>query len=236
MQYRNDLRAHYEQVLRGPVLMQRSSRAPFVVAALIGALPLLVLATAAPGGGDWRWLEYPRHITLIAAVLGLVVCSAKTRATAIVVLAGTVAITLAWELIGEYRGLAKFGRTDLFGKELGLLVDVSVVRAAPWLAGVSYTLIAYLSIARSRDLQANLRRAAVWLIGVGLVALAITLNNESWLTLENLKGDGVYRSSTRWPDTKELSLVADLFAVAAGIGALLYRRRSTRLPKATLRE
>jgi hypothetical protein len=196
-----------------------SSRAPFIVAGVLAAVPLLVLAAAAPGGGDWRWLEYPRHITLIAIALGIAVAFAKNRPTALIVLAGTVAITLAWELIGEHRGLAKFGRTDLFRSELGLLVDLSVGRAAPWLVGVAYGALAYLSIARSRDFSRNRKRAAIWLGTIALIALVLTLSNTSWLTLENLEGDGVYRSSVAWPDTKKLSLVADvLVLIAAAIG------------------
>jgi hypothetical protein len=196
-----------------------SSRAPFVIAGVLAALPLLVLAAAAPGGGDWRWLEYPRHITLIAIALGIAVAFAKNRPTALIVLAGTVAITLAWELIGEHRGLAKLNRTDLFRSELGLLVDLSVGRVAPWLVGVAYGALAYLSIARSRDFHRNRKRAAIWLATIAVVAFVITLGNESWLTLENLEGDGVYRSSAAWPDTKKLSLVADvLVLIAAAIG------------------
>ena len=89
-------------------------------------------------------------------------------------------------------------------------------------------------IGRARDAHKNRRVAALWLIGVALLALAITYANESWLTLENLKGHGTYRSSAAWPDTKKLSLVADLVALAAGIAALVYRPKSN-LPKATLR-
>jgi len=212
--------------------MPPASRGPFVVAALIAVVPLLVLAAAAPGGADWRWLEYPRHVTIIAIGLGIWMCFAKARPTALIALAGTVAITLLWELLGEYRGLAKFGRTDLFGSELNLLVDLSVASAAPWLLGGAYTVLAVLAIGRSRDARANRRRAAVWLIAIAGVAVCITLRNESWLTLENLKGNGTYRSSSSWPDTKQLSLVADLLALAAGIVALVYKPRSN-LPKAT---
>jgi len=211
-----------------------ASRAPYVIAALAAAVPLLVLGAAAPGGGDWRWLEYPRHMTLIAIALGLAVCFAKVRPTALIVLAGTVGITLAWELIAEHRGLAKFGRTDLFRSELNLLIDLAVGRAAPWLVGFAYAAIAYLAIDRSRDAHANRKRAAIWLIAIACIALAITLSNESWLTLENLKGDhGVYRSSVAWPDTKKLSLAADLLALATGLVALVYKPRSN-LPKATV--
>lgn len=203
-------------------------RAAFVVVGLIAAIPLLVLAAAAPGGGDWRWLEYPRHITLIAVALGICVGFAKARPTALLVLAGTVAITLGWELIGEHRGLAQLGRTDLFRSELGLLVDLSVGRAAPWLVGFAYGALAFLAIDRSSDPSVNRRRVAVWLIVIATIALMLTLANDSWLTLENLEGDGVYRSSASWPDTKQLSLVADLLALVTALVALV-------LPKARLR-
>jgi hypothetical protein len=196
------------------------SRAPFIVVAVIALLPLLVLGAAAPGGGDWRWLEYPRYITMIAFSLGIGLCFARHPPTALLVLAGTVAITLGWELIGEHRGLSKLGRTDMFRSELGLLVDLSVGRVAPWLVGFAYGALAYLSISRSRDPHKNRKRAAIWLLAIAAIALALTLRNESWLTLENLKGDGVYRSSVAWPDTKKLSLVADLLALIAGCIAL----------------
>ena len=212
--------------------MTPSSRAPFVVAALLAAVPLLVLAAAAPGGGKWVWLEYPRHMTMFAIMLGIACCFAKVRPTALMVLAGTVVIAMLWDLVGEYRGLAKFGRTDLFRSELGLLVKLSVGRAAPWVVGGAYAVLAYLAIGRSRDLHKNRRRAAGWLIAIAAFALLITLRNESWLTLENLKGDGTYRSSASWPDTKKLSLVIDFVALALGLAGLLYKPRSN-LPKAT---
>ena len=196
-------------------------RAPFLFAAVVAAIPLLLLGAAAPGGGDWRWLEYPRHMTLVAAALGIAVCFAKARPTAIVVLAGTVAITLVYELLAEHRGLAKFGRTDLFRSELGLLVDLSVGRAAPWLLGAAYSVLAFLAIDRSHDAHVNRRRAALWLLAVATIALVITYANRSWLTLENLQGDGVYRSGASWPDTKKLSLGVDAAAIAMALAALV---------------
>ena len=206
----------------------------YVLAAVIAVVPLFILAAAAPGGGDWRWLEYPRYMTFFAAAFGIAACFAKSRQIAFLVLAGTVVIALAWEMIGEYVGLSKFGRTDLFSTELKLLVDLSVARAAPWLVGSAYAAIALLSITRVRDARTNRRRAGTWLIAVALVALAITYKNESWLTLENLSEHGTYRSSVAWPDTKKLSLVADLFAIAMGLAFWLYRPSDNGLPKATV--
>jgi hypothetical protein len=138
-------------------MTQPSSRAPFVIAGLVAAVPLLVLAAAAPGGDQWRTLEYPRHITLLALALGIWVSFARVRPTASIVLAGTVVITLVWELVTEYHGLANFGRTDLFGSELNVLVDSSIGTVAPWLVGTLYAVLALLSIGRARVPKATLR-------------------------------------------------------------------------------
>lgn len=208
----------------------------FVVAGVIAAAPLFLLAAAAPGGRDWVWLEYPRHITFVAAVLGMAACFARARPAALVVLAGTVVFALAWELLGEYRGLASIGRTDLFASELDLLVKESAGRVAPWLVGGLYSVLALLAITRSPDARKNRQRAGLWLAGAALVALAITLLNQSWLTLENLSGRGVFRSSAAWPDTKKISLSLDLVALAAGLVAFLYTpREQDPIPRATLR-
>jgi hypothetical protein len=216
--------------------MARGNQAPFVVAAMIAAVPLLVLAAAAPGGHDWVWLEYPRGITFVAFVLGFAACFVRSRQLAPFVLVGTVAYALGSELIGEYIGLSKFGKTELMNQEMGLLVDLSIARAAPWLMGSLFTIIAWLSIGRGRD-KANRERAAIWLAVVGVVAAGITLANHSWLTLENLKGDGTYRDSSSWPDTKKISLVIDLVTIAIGGFALVYRpKKPDPLPKATLQK
>ena len=211
------------------------NRGAFVAVALIAAVPLLVLAAAAPGGSDWRTLEYPRHITLLAVALGTWACFGRTWQRALLTLAATVVIALVWEVIEEYSGLSKFGRTDLLSSEMKLLVDLSVARAAPWVVGGAYAILAWLACARSRDPLVSRRTAGAWLVAIALVALAIPYSNESWLTLENLSERGTYRSSSPWPDTKKLSLVVDLIAVAAGVAFIVYRRRDNRLPKATLR-
>jgi hypothetical protein len=209
------------------------TRAPFVVAAAVAAVPLLVLAAAAPGGNDWRWLELPRHITLLALATGLVIAFRKNRTLPVMVPIVVVALALAWELVGEYLALRKFGRTDLLGQELDLLFSNSVERLAPWLTGTLYGILAYLAIARSRHARTNLVRAGVWLVSVGAVAVALTLANESWLTLENLGQRGTFRSSVAWPDTKKLSLVAAALAITAGLAAVVVgRRRPSPIPPA----
>lgn len=216
--------------------MARGNQAPFVLAAMIAAVPLLVLAAAAPGGHDWVWLEYPKGITFVAFALGFAVCFARSRQLAPFVLVGTVAYALGSELIGEYVGLAKFGKTELLGQELGLLVDLSIARAAPWLMGGLFTIVAWLAIGRGRD-KTNRERAAIWLAAVGAIAACITLANESWLTLENLGHAGVFRDSSSWPDTKKISIVIDIITSAIGGAALIYRKpRPDPRPKATLRE
>ncbi|MBL0220153.1 MAG: hypothetical protein IPQ07_40575 [Myxococcales bacterium] len=53
-----------------------ASTAPFLIAGLCAAIPLLFLSAAAPGGEAWKWLEYPRPITVIACALALIACRA----------------------------------------------------------------------------------------------------------------------------------------------------------------
>jgi hypothetical protein len=220
---------------RGVVELLMAYPGSFVVAGLVAAAPLLALAAAAAGGGDWVWLEYPRHITVIAAVLGMAACFARDRYKAPLVLVGTLGFAFAWELVGEYRGLAKFGRTDLLSSEMDLLIKLSIARAAPWLVGIAYSVLALLCITRSGNARTNRVRAGVWLVVVAVVALALTLNNDTWLTLENLGQRGTFISSVAWPDTKKISLVLDLVALAAGVFAIAYRPRTPdRIPRATL--
>jgi hypothetical protein len=81
--------------------------------------------------------------------------------------------------------------------------------------------------------------AALWLVGVGGVAIVLTVNNTSWLTLENLSHEGTFRSSVSWPDTKILSLIASACALVVGAVVALQAWRATHnqpaLPTATLR-
>src|SRR5687767_13680380 len=160
-----------------------NARWPYVVAGLIAAVPLFVLGKAAPGGNDWVMLEYPARMTFFAIAFGIAVCFARKRPTALIVLAGTVTLALAWEMIGEYRGLMRHGRTDLFSSEIDLLVKLSVGRAAPWLLGGLYAVLAYLAIARAKHDRHNRIRAGAWLVVVGALAAMITMSNESWLTI-----------------------------------------------------
>jgi hypothetical protein len=213
------------------------SRGPYIIAGAIAGVPLLILAAAAPGGHDWVWLEYPRRITFVAIVLGIACCFARKRQLALLVPFATAAVAVLWEMLEEYVGLSKFGRTDLFHTEIDLMLDESMLRPAPWLMGGLYGVLAFLSIARSRSERANRVRAGVWLAAVGGIAIALTMANESWLTLENLGGNGTFRSSVAWPDTKKLELVASALACATGLVAALYRKREDPpLPRATLRE
>jgi len=212
----------------------KATREAYVVAAVIAAFPLGMLATIAPLGHAWVWNEFPRHITLLACVLGLVAMFRRTPALPVLVPFLTAGIAFAWELFGEYRGLSKFGRSDLLGTELDLLLDFSVIRLAPWLTGGLYGALAVLSVKRSREPRRNWRRAGVWLAAVGAIAAVFTLANDNWLTFENLKGDGTYTSSVPWEGTKILSLVADLLAIAAGAAAIVasYLLPRTKLPRA----
>ena len=212
-----------------------TARWPFVAAAAIAAVPLFVLGYAAPGGNDWVMLEYPRHITFFAIALGIAVCFARKRPTALIVLAGTASIALAWEMIGEYRGLVRHGRTDLFSSEIDLLVKLSVGRAAPWLMGGVYAVLAYLAIARAKHDRHNRIRAGVWLVAVGAIAAIITTSNESWETFAS-SDQHVIRSSVAWPDTKKASLVLDLIAIGIGLAAIfMHPRKPDPIPRATVR-
>jgi len=197
---------------------------PFWLAAIAAAPALLMLAAAAPGGSSWRWLEIPVRVAPIALLLGLWGSRAQSLDRALVPLVGTPAIHTAWSFVAEWFKLAKLERTELFGSELGLLLDHSLAALAPWLIGALYAALAALAIrARGRDSIAP----ALWLASVGGVAIALTLLNPSWLTLDNLSRSGTYRSSAAWPDTKLLSLVVAAATLLFGAGAAI-RARSIR--------
>jgi hypothetical protein len=228
------------------------ARAPYVLAGVIAAVPLLVLGATAPGGDSWRWLELPARMTLIAAALGIASCFARSRGMAVFVLLGTAAIGFFWELVHEYLGLKGLGRMDLFRDDLRLIASNTLELVAPWLVGALYAALVWLAIpptdrATSAGIEAvtadRLRaqlRAALWLACVGVIAVALTVTNMSWLTLENLGQRGTFRSSASWPDTKILSLIVALLALAAGAAAALraWRLQQPRsvLPRATLRQ
>lgn len=225
-------------------------RAPYVLAGVLAAVPLLLLGAAAPGGDSWRWLELPARMTFIAAALGIAACFARSRGTSVLVLLGTAAGGFLWELVHEYLGLKGLGRMDLFRDDLHLIASSTLQRLAPWLVGALYAALAWLAIppaggagssmgepAAGERLRGQLR-AGLWLAGVGVVAIALTAQNMSWLTLENLGQRGTFRSSASWPDTKILSLIAALLALASGAAMALRAWRAAprpSLPTATLR-
>jgi len=226
-------------------------RAPYVLAGILAAVPLLLLGAAAPGGDSWRWLELPARMTFIAAALGIAACFARSRGAAVLVLLGTAAGGFLWELVHEYLGLKGLGRMDLFRDDLRLIASSTLQLLAPWLVGALYAALAWLAIppadgagsstgepAAGERLRGQLR-AGLWLAGAGVLAIALTVQNMSWLTLENLGQRGTFRSSASWPDTKILSLVVALLALAAGAAAALRAWRAApprpSLPTATLR-
>lgn len=203
-----------------------ASTAPFLIAGLCAAIPLLFLSAAAPGGEAWKWLEYPRPITVIACALALIACSRTRIDRAVWVPLGTVAISCVWELVTS-RGMM-----------IELVLVEAITRLAPWLVGGVYAVLAVLSIRRAREDRVNRVRAGLWLAGIGVLAIVLTLANESWLTLENLDHRGTFRSSVPWPDTKKLSIA---FAIGAtlvgGVFALVSRRKPPDpLPRAIVRE
>lgn len=212
-----------------------TGRRIYLTAGVAAALPWLALAGIAARGDRWVWLEFPAHITVIAIALGLWACAARSRSAAIAVPFATAAIALAWELVAEYRGLSRFGRTDLFGGELGLLFHLSVGRLATWLAGALYGALAWLAIDH-RDDRRDRARAGGWLAIAGLVALALAWTNDTWLTLENLTERGTFVSSVPWPDTKVLACVAAGAACTIGLALVASGlRRPSPIPRATVR-
>jgi len=180
-----------------------SSRGVYVIAALIAASPLLVLGYAAPGGESWRWLEYPRYLTIVALVLGLIVVHRRNAQLALMVPLATVAVAVIAEL--------RDGGRDPAGDIASVLQTV-----APWLVGSLYGVLAFLGIRRPRSARAPSRSAGAWLLVVGAIALAITFANESWLIFASSEHH-VRRSSSPWPDTQVFSVVVAMIAIAAGL-------------------
>lgn len=210
-------------------------RGIYVAAGLAAALPWLVLAGIAARGERWVWFEFPAHITVIALALGVWVCTARSRSAAFGVVFGTAALALAWELVAEYRGLSRFGRTDLFGGEVGLLFHLSVGRLATWLLGAMYGALAWLAISPRAD-RRDLARAGGWLAVAGLLALALAWTSDTWLTLENLTERGTFVSSVRWPDTKVLACIAAAAACVIGFALVASGlRRVSPIPRARVR-
>jgi hypothetical protein len=179
----------------------------YIVVAILGAIPLLVLSAAAPGNDVW--LEYPRQPTIVATVTGVLVAVFATQASrALVVPFATIVIACIWNVLST-RNSAE------------LVVEDTLLQLAPYLVGGLYAVLALMAIKRSATARLNRRRAGAWLLLVGALALAVTLANESWLTLRNLSESGTYRSSSSWPDTQLLSLVTSGLAALAGLAILL---------------
>jgi hypothetical protein len=228
----------------------RAGRGTYVVAGLIALAPLLLLGAAAPGGGQWRWLEVPSRMTMIAAAIGIAACFARSRAVTIWVLLGSVAGAFLWDLVRAYIGLEGLDRMDLIGDDLSIVASNNVKLVAPWLVGALYGALAWLAIRRADAyrpdgirhtlLDAHALRAALWLLVVCVVAMVLTASNKSWLTLENLGNRGTFRSSVSWPDTKILSMViaALVSVVSATVALRAWRARAVApaLPRAMLRE
>lgn len=214
-------------------------RAPYALAGVIAAVPLLVLGAAAPGGDSWRWLELPARMTFIAAALGIASCFARSRGVAAIVLLGTAAGGFLWELVHEYFGLNGLSRMDLSHDDMRLIASGALALLAPWLVGALYAALAWIAIPPADRARARMR-AGLWLACVAIVAIVLTVQNMSWLTLENLGQRGTFRSSASWPDTKILSLVVAMLAFVAGAAAALWAWRAGPrgpvLPTATLRK
>ena len=212
-----------------------TGRPIYVAAGVAAALPWLVLSGVAARGELWVWFEFPAHITVIALALGLWACTARSRSAAFGVVFGTAAIAVAWELVAEYRGLSRFGRTDLFDGELGLLFHLSVGRLATWLTGALYGALAWLAIGHRGD-RRDRARAGGWLAIAALLALALAWTNDTWSTLANLSERGTFVSSVPWPDTKVLACLAAAAACAIGLALVASGlRRVSPIPRATVR-
>lgn len=200
--------------------------APYIIVGVIAAAPLLFLSAAAPGGGSWRWLEYPRSVTVIAFALGMFACSRKGRTSALLAPIGTVVLATIWA-VAMARSASR-----------GLVFISSMKQLAPWLVGSLYGALALLSIARAAAPRSNRLRAGLWLCATGVIAIVLTMQNESWLTLENFDSSNTtYRSTGGWPDTKQISMAVACCASALGaaIAAYALRKPASLLPRAIVR-
>jgi hypothetical protein len=212
-------------------------RQAYVSVGVAAAVPCLVLAAAAPGGHDWVYLEYPRHITMIAIALGIAACFRRSVGWAVFVPILTAGIALAWALVDEYVGLSKLGRTDLFHEELDLLCGDSVARVAPWLMGGLYGVLALAAIRRRGSERRQLVPAGAWLAATGAITALVTFQVKDWLTFENLSQPGTFRSGVPWCDSQVLSLIVSLAACAGGVVLVaIGLRRPETIPRAVARE
>ncbi|HEY4057789.1 MAG TPA: hypothetical protein VGM39_14340, partial [Kofleriaceae bacterium] len=131
----------------------RAPRSPFMIAGIVGGAALLILGAAAPGGDSWRWLEMPRHMTLIAIALGIwTVEGSEEVSRALIPLLGTPAIACAWEAIQYKNADAIPGIAQTL---------------APWLMGGLDAILAALAITAKTRVDSR-RLAGAWLVGAGL--------------------------------------------------------------------
>jgi hypothetical protein len=196
---------------------------------VVAVVPLLLLAHTHPLGNSWVWFEFPWKVTLLAAALGIWTCFARYPAHALRVPVLTGVIVLGVMMVDEYLGLRRFGRTDLFDQELGLVFELALLRVAPWLMSGLYAVLAALATLQ-RPKRDPRKRAGLWLVAVGAIAAAVTVFADDWESFDNVSGPG-------WCDTRIASLVAALIACAAGLAlVVIAMRKPASLPRARVVE
>jgi hypothetical protein len=209
------------------------SDAAYVVAGALAMPALWALSAAAPGGGQWRWLEYPVGATCLAFVAFLVASRRRAMAAVVAVPIATALLFGAWNLVATWHERSKLGVTS--GPRAAYYYRGAFEMLAPWLIGAAYGVLAALTIrGRAAGRAARDRRlvAAAWLLCMsGLVAILCS-RNESWLTFENIGNKGTFRSSAPWPDTKIFCMVLAgatmIIAVAWAVYAAVRAKRRTR--------
>jgi hypothetical protein len=205
--------------------------APFFCAAVVALVTLLMIAPVATHGGTWRYLEYPRYISILALVITTVAMFRRGSALAIATPFLVAGIAFGWELVDEWRGLAKFGKTDLIWTELDVLATYTIKRVAPWLVGGLGGALAYLSVTRSRITKQNFIRAGAWLVVLAGVCLAITLANDGWTYHDS---DGLTHDYSPWPPPQKRALVTVIITGVIGLAAIGFgfKRDKSPLPEA----
>ena len=196
---------------------RESAPANFVLVGVIALVPLLAISTAAPGGEAWRWLEFPRPISVLGLGVAVLLCARGSRAVGWVVLA-----PVAGALVHEW--------VEVSGADVAVTIAAALLRAATWLVAAAFALLVRLCATSRRPARA----AGLWLAALGALCIAVTLGNESWMTLSSFTSDQRIRHSGGWPDTRTIAIVTSAFTVV--LGAMIARRRSPLpLPRATLR-